>query len=324
MKRLKLTLPKGSLERATFELFNCAFYKISGQERTYRPMINDPDIELKILRPQEIPEYVATGIHDAGITGLDWIVETRAEVEKLLDLEFGKVEIVSAVPKELDKPIDSFFEEKWSNGLAVRISTEYLNIASEYLKALQSYKKRFGNLEPTVITPWWMKGSNPLALIFLSFGATEAKPPEDADAIIDVVETGLTLEQNNLKVEDTIMSSSAYLITNKQALSDTWKREKLYDLVALLRGVIEARKKIHIFVNVQKDNLNALLKILPSLKGPTISPLSKEGWYAVNTVVNKSELISIIPKLRKLAQGLVIHNPEQVLSLEEMWGNSNN
>lgn len=320
MNKLRLILPKGSLEEATFKLFADSFYQITGRERTYRPIINDKEIEIKILRPQEIPEYIAAGMHDAGITGLDWITETNANVEKLLNLEFGNVKIVSAVPKDLETTIDNFFEERWKRGLTVRISTEYLNIASRYIMALPSYKRRFNSKEPTVITPWWKKGDNPNALIFLSFGATEAKPPDDADAIIDVVETGLTLEQNNLRIEDVIMDSSAYLITNRQALSDPWKREKLYDLVALLSGVVDARKKVHIFVNVQRENLEALLKILPSLKGPTVSPLSNEGWYAVNTIVDKSELISLIPKLRKLAQGLVIHKPEQVLSLDEIRG----
>jgi len=319
LRKIKLTLPKGSLEKATYELFQGAFYKISGQDRMYRPVINDPEIELKILRPQEIPVYVAGGVYDVGITGVDWVIETGAKIERLLDLEYGRVRVVSAIQKSIKAPsIDSFFEDRWKKGLQVRISTEYLNLASKYLRSLPAYKRRFSNLEPQVVTPWWTKGRNPKAVIYLSFGATEAKPPEDAEAIIDVTETGSSLEQNNLEVADTIMVSTAHLITNRQALADPWKREKLYDLMAVLKGVVEARKKVHIFLNVREKDLAALLKALPALKRPTVSPLSEKGWFAVNTVVAKSEMLGLIPTLRRMAQGLVVHEPEQVLPLEEI------
>lgn len=319
MRKLKLALPKGSLEKATYGLFQGAFYKISGQERTYRPRINDPNIEVKVLRPQEIPVYVANGEHDVGITGVDWIIETGATVKQLLDLEYGKVRVVSAFQKSVRQPsIDSFFESKWRRGASVRVSTEYLNITSKYLMSLESYKRRFGTAEPMVVTPWWTKGRNPKAVVYLSFGATEAKPPEDADAIIDVAETGSSLEQNSLKVADEIIVSTARLITNRQAMADSSKREKIYDLVAGLKGVVEGRKKVHIFLNVRESNLDGLLKSLPALKGPTVNPLSVKGWYAINTVVAKSEMLRLLPVLRKRAQGLVVHAPDQVLSLEEM------
>jgi ATP phosphoribosyltransferase len=324
MRKLKLTLPKGSLEAATSELFRGAFYRIAGQERTYRPAINDPEIELKILRPQEIPVYVAGGVYDVGVTGVDWVVETGAKVEKLLDLEYGKVRVVSAIQKSVKgENTGRFFESRWSKGLPVRISTEYLNLATRYLKSIPAYKKRFGTQEPMVVTPWWTKGRNAKAAVFLSFGATEAKPPEDADAIIDVTETGSSLEQNNLKIVDTLMVSTAHLISNRRAMADPWKREKVYDLMAVLKGVVEARKKVHIFLNVKEKDLDRLLKALPALKRPTISPLSEKGWYAVNTVVAKSELLGLIPVLRRMAQGLVVHEPEQVLPLEELGGRKN-
>jgi ATP phosphoribosyltransferase len=214
--------------------------------------------------------------------------------------------------------IGRFFESRWKEGLPVRISTEYLNLASKYLKGLPAYKRRFGETEPQLVTPWWTKGKNPKALVYLSFGATEAKPPEDADAIIDVTETGSSLEQNNLRIADTIMVSTAHLISNMSAMADPWKREKIYDLMAVLKGVVEARKKVHIFLNVREKDLDRLLKTLPALKRPTISPLSQKGWYAVNTVVAKSELLGLIPVLRRMAQGLVVHEPEQVLPLEEL------
>ena len=319
MSRLKLALPKGSLEKATYEIFKGAFYSISGQERTYRPKINDPEIEVKTLRPQEIPFYVAGGVHDVGITGIDWVLETGADVENILDMEYGRVRVVSAVPKDVNAlSVSSFFEERWKKGATVRISTEYLNIASKYVMALPTYARRFGRLEPMVVTPWWTKGRNEMATIYLSFGATEAKPPEDADAIIDVIETGSTLEQNSLKVADEIMVSTARLITNRRALRNPWKKEKIIDLMAALKGVVEARKKVHIFLNVRDKDLDRLLKSLPALKRPTISPLSTKGWYAVNTVVARSEMLGLLPKIRKVAQGLVVHAPEQVLPLDEI------
>lgn len=321
MNKLKLTLPKGSLEAATSELFRGAFYKITGQERTYRPAINDPQIELKILRPQEIPIYVAGGVYDVGVTGIDWVLETGAKVERLLDLEYGRVRLVSAIQKSVKGgDINGFFESRWKSGLPVRISTEYLNLASKYLRSLPSYRRRFGGAEPQLVTPWWTKGRNSRALVYLSFGATEAKPPEDAEAIIDVTETGSSLEQNNLRVVDTIMVSTAHLISNRKAMADSWKREKIYDLMAVLKGVVEARKKVHVFLNVKEKDLERLLKTLPALKRPTVSPLSQKGWYAVNTVVAKSELLGLIPVLRRMAQGLVVHEPEQVLPLEELGG----
>ena len=319
LKNLKLALPKGSLEKATYDIFQRAFYRISGQDHTYRPLINDTEIELKILRPQEIPVYVAEGMQDAGITGIDWIMETGAYVEQLLNLEYGHVRLVAAIPKNLTySSMNSLLEEFWSQGRPVRISTEYLNLAAQYLKSTPAYKKRFGSQQPLIVTPWWRKGENATATIYLSFGATEAKPPEDADLIIDLMNTGATLEQNNLKPVDTIIESTAYLIANKQALSDSWKREKIYDVLALLKGVVEAQKRLHIFVNVKGENLQKLLDELPALREPTVSPLSEKGWYAINTVVEKAELLKLLPTLRRLAQGLVVHEPRQVLSLGEI------
>ena len=317
MAKLKLTLPKGSLEKATFEIFQKAFYGISGQDRTYRPLINDPDIELKVLRPQEIPVYVADGMQDAGITGIDWITETGAQVERVLNLEYGRVKIVAAIPESMPYgSVNSMLEDYWAKGKAVRISTEYLNLTSSYLKSTPAYKQRFAAKEPMLVTPWWRKGENPQAIVYLSFGATEAKPPEDADMIIDVTETGSTIEQNNLRQIETIMESSAHLIANKKAMEDAWKREKIVDVMVMLSGVVEAQKRLHIFVNVREENLQELLSQLPGLKRPTVSPLSEKGWFAVNTVIGKGELVTMLPTLRKLAQGLVIHEPQQVLSLE--------
>ena len=319
MEKVKFAIPAGSLAKATFEILQRSGYKVSGQERTYRPTINDPKIELKILRPQEIPVFVAEGLQDVGITGQDWIRETGADVEVLQNLEYGKICLVIAIPKSFGaNSISELMEDVWSKGKNFRISTEYLNIAAEYIKNSPAYRKRFGNSEPLIVTPWWRKGENPRAKIFLSFGATEAKPPENADCIMDATETGSTLEANNLKIIDTVMQSSAVLIANKKALADPQRKEKIYDILTLLKGVVDGSKRIHIFVNVKKTNLQKLLRELPALKNPTIAPLADENWCSVNTIVEKDCLIDLLPKIRKLAQGIVVYEPRQVLALDEI------
>ena len=169
-----------------------------------------------------------------------------------------------------------------------------------------------------MITPWWSRGENEQTKIILSFGATEAKPLVDSDAILEVVDTGTSIEQNGLKIVDCVMSSSATLIANNAALTDRWKGEKIADIVMLLRGVIEARKKLHIFVNVRKENLGDLLKALPALQAPTISELAREGWCAINTVIDRMEFLGIMPTMRRLAQGLVVYEPRQILPLDSI------
>ncbi len=320
MDKVKFAIPAGSLSKATAEFFARSGYKISGTDRTYRPAINDPQIEMKVLRPQEIPVFVNEGLQDIGITGEDWVKENRADVEILQNLEYGKIKLVVAVPKSVpeNSTMGDFMESIWSQGKNFRISTEYLNIASEYLKNTAQYKKRFGNADPMIVTPWWKKGDNTRAKIFLSFGATEAKPPEDSDCIMDVTETGSTIEANNLRIIDTVMRSAAVLIANKKSLEDAEKREKIYDIVALLKGVVDGSKRIHIFVNVKKANLQKLLTELPALKNPTISPLADDTWVSVNTVIEKDCLIELLPKIRKIAQGLVVYEPRQVLALDEI------
>ncbi len=320
MDKIKFAIPKGSLEKATAEFFSKSGFKIGASERTYRPSINDPKIEMKVLRPQEIPVFVSEGLQDIGITGEDWVKENKADVEILQNLEYGKIRLVIAVPESVPEgtTLGEFMESIWVQGKNFRISTEYLNIASEYLKSTPQYKKRFGNAEPILVTPWWKKGDNPRAKIFLSFGATEAKPPENSDCIMDVTETGTTIEANNLRIIETVLKSSAILIANKKTLQDPEKREKIYDIVALLKGVVDGSKRIHIFVNVKKANLNKLLTELPALKNPTISPLADDAWVGVNTVIEKECLIELLPRIRKLAQGLVVYEPRQVLALDEI------
>jgi ATP phosphoribosyltransferase len=325
MEKVKFAIPAGSLAEATFEILNRSGYNVSGQERTYRPRINDPRIELKILRPQEIPVFVSEGLQDVGITGQDWIKETGADVEVLQNLEYGKIRLVIAIPKSFNaNSIVELMEDVWNKGRNFRVSTEYLNIATEYIKSSPAYQKRFGKSEPLIVTPWWRKGENARAKIFLSFGATEAKPPENSDCIMDVTETGSTLDANNLKIIEDVMQSSAVLIANKEALQDSQKKEKIYDILTLLKGVVDGSKRIHIFVNVKKTNLEKLLAELPALRNPTVAPLADENWCSVNTIIEKDCLITLLPKIRKLAQGIVVYEPRQVLALDEITRRESN
>jgi ATP phosphoribosyltransferase len=319
MPTVKFAVPKGSIEEVTFKLLEQAWQSVSGRGRTYRVKLGDPEIDVKILRPQEIPTYIQEGFYDVGITGRDWILEAKANVEILLDLEIGRVKQVIAAPTSFPyNSLDEMIADFAKNNRTLRISSEYLTTTSSYIKSSAAYKKHFGNADPMIITPWLRVGENKKVEIFLSFGATEAKPPEDVDAIFDITETGTTLSQNNLKIIDKVAESTAVLVANKKSLKDPVKREKIADMVALIRGVVDARKKLHVFVNVKKENLPKLLKELPALKRPTVSPLSEDGWYGVNTVIDKNEFIRIVPKLRKLAQGLVVLEPKQILPLDEI------
>ena len=316
---VKFAIPEGSIEDATFKVLERSWTKVKRRDRTYRVTLDDPQIEVKMLRPQEIPNLVFDGLYDVGITGKDWVLETNADVQTLLDLEYGKIKLVIAIPdsynfKSLDEMIAAYAKKK----KILRISSEYLTTAAKFIKQSKSYKKLYGSKDPLIITPWLRIGSNKNVQIHLSFGATEAKPPDDVDAIMDVTETGTTLTQNQLKIVDTVLESSAILIANKSSLRDKTKREKIYDIVTMLRGAVEGKEHLHIFLNVQEKNLNKLLKELPSLKRPTISPLSEKGWYGLNTIIPKSEFHKLIPKLRKIAQGLVVHEPKQILALEEI------
>ena len=313
--KVKFAVPKGSLEAATYDILSRAMLRLHGADRTYRPVVDDPGLEVKILRPQEIPVLVMSGAYDIGITGVDWVRETGADVLELMDLEYGRVQIVVAEPntnnhKSLSEVIEAY--------PTLKISTEYLNTTVKHIMANPAYRKLYGVMQPQVVTPWWTRGENERVKIFLSFGATEAKPPEDADIIVDASQTGITLEKNNLRVVEVIAESTARLIANRDAYNNPLKREKILDIVTLLRGVVESGKKLHIFANVHEENLSKLLSLLPSLKSPTISPLSDKGWYAINTVIPRGELLKILPILRKLAQGLVIHEPQLILPLEDI------
>lgn len=318
MIKVRLALPKGHLSDETLRILTDAGYDISGSGRTYSPRINDEHISLRILRPQEIPLYVQQGLIDIGITGRDWIRETNAEVDVLLDLEYSKVRLVLAVPAEWTdiQSLSDLVDKRCMERRDIKVSTEYLNLATAFIKENSRYAKEYGTTQPIVITPWWSRGSNDAVKIMLSFGATEAKPLVDADAIIEVVDTGTSLEQNRLKAIECVMESSAVLIANRSIMSDRCKKEKVADIVTLLRGVVEARRKLHIFVNVREDNLAHLLDSLPALKTPTVSRLAGEGWCAINTVIERKDFLEIMPTMRRLAQGLVVYEPRQILPLD--------
>ena len=319
MSQVKFAIPKGSLEEATFKLLDESWTKVNRQSRTYRVFLDDPNIMVKMLRPQEIPTLVSEGLYDVGITGKDWVGETKADVETILDLEYGKIRLVVAFPDKYSyKNLDAMIADYAKKKKTLRISSEYLTTAAKFLKESKSYKKYYGSKEPMIVTPWVRLGTNKKVQIHLSFGATEAKPPEDVDAIMDVTETGTTLKQNKLKIVDEVLTSTAHLIVNKKSLIDPKKREKIFDIVTLLRGAVHGRKYLHIYLNVEEKNLKKLLTQMPSLKRPTVSPLSEDGWFGVNTVIKKEEFHKLIPKLRKLAQGLVVHEPRQILELEEI------
>lgn len=318
---VRLAIPKGSLEEATFRMLKRSWTRVSRKDRTYRVYLDDPDITVKMLRPQEIPTLVAEGLYDAGITGSDWVGESRAGVEELLDLEYGRIRLVAAMPDGASYGgLDSMVSDYARRKKTLRISSEYLTTSAAYVKQLPSYRKEFGDRDPLIVTPWVRSGSNEGVRIVLSFGATEAKPPEDVDAIIDVTETGTTLRQNGLRVTEQLLESSARLVANRASLRDEQKRAKLHDMVALMRGAVEGVKYLHMYVNVESGNLEKLLSSVPSLKRPTVSPLGEDGWYGVNTVILKSEFHKLIPVLRRLAQGIVVHEPRQILELDGRGG----
>ncbi len=279
--KLKLGIPKGSLENATVDLFRRAGFNINISSRSYFPGIDDPDIECMLIRAQEMARYVQDGVLDAGLTGFDWVVENEADVHVVADLvyakqSFGKVRWVLAVPESAPVKTVKDLEGKV-------IATELVNATKRYLER---------------------NGVN--AKVEFSWGATEVKPPVLADAIVEVTETGSSLRANNLRIVETIMESNTQLIANKTAWADDWKRRKLSDIKMLLDGAINALGKVGLMLNVEKSNLDAVLAVLPALKKPTISHLSDDNWLALNTILEEITVRNIIPRLKEAgAQGIV-------------------
>ncbi len=279
--KLKLGIPKGSLENATIDLFRRAGFQITTSSRSYFPAIDDPEIECMMIRAQEMARYVEDGVLDAGLTGRDWVMENEADVVKVADLiyakqSFGKVRWVLAVPES--SPVQSVQD------LDGKI------IATELVGATRRYLAERG-----------VK-----AKVEFSWGATEVKPPHLADAIVEVTETGSSLRANKLRIVEVIMESNTQLVANRQAWEDPWKRRKLEDIRLLLEGAISALGKVGLMLNVHRDNLATVLAVLPALKNPTVSPLSDGEWLAVNTILDESTVRTIIPRLKEAgAQGIV-------------------
>jgi len=281
MSTLRLGIPKGSLQDATVQLFAKAGWRISVNTRSYFPGIDDPEIECMLVRAQEMARYVETGALDAGITGRDWVFETGADVAEIGELLYSKqslapVRWVLAVPE--DGAIQSV---KDLEGKV--IATEVVNLTTKYLAR-----------------------HNVSARVEFSWGATEVKVPQLADAIVEVTETGSSLRANRLRIVDTVLESRTVFIANRGSISDTWKCEKISNLVLLLTGAIAAYTKVGIMLNVRKEHLAAVLGVLPALKNPTVSTLSDPEWIAVNTIVDENIVRTIIPRLKAAgAQGIV-------------------
>ncbi len=281
MKKLKIGLPKGSLQENTFELFKKAGFKIYTESRQYKPYCDDEEVDITLVRAQEIPKYVEEGVFDCGITGYDWILETNAKVKQICELVYSKsgfrpVRWVVAVPESSN--INSITQLKNK-----RISTELVNYVKKYFK----------------------KKNIPVKVEF-SWGATEAKVPDLADAIVELTETGSSLKANKLKIIEEILVSTTRFIANYNSLKDAWKKEKIENIALLLKGALEAEGMVGLKMNVEKKNLEKIEKILPSLKNPTISPLSDQNWVAVEVILKETEVKKIIPLLKKLgAQGII-------------------
>jgi len=281
MNRLKLGIPKGSLQEATLELFARAGWKITISSRSYVPTVDDPEIECLLVRAQEMARYVETGALDAGITGHDWVVETSSDVEELAELVYAKQRL-SRVRWVLAVQEDSAIREP--RDLQGKV------IATEIVRITEKYLKRHG------VT----------ARVDFSWGATEVKVPQLADAIVEVTETGSSLRANRLRIVDTVLESATVFIMNRAAAADAWKKEKAENVILMLQGAIAAASKVGLILNVRKEDLDHVLAILPALKNPTISMLSDPEWVAVNTIVEESVVRQILPKLKAAnAQGIV-------------------
>ena len=288
--RLKFGLPKGSLQESTVQLFRQAGFQVSSTERSYFPNIDDEEMELVLLRAQEMSRYVEAGAIDAGITGHDWIMENSSDVVKVLDLTYSKqgfepVRWVLAVP--LDSKIT---RPKDLDGK--RLATELVNITRSYLK---SHKVN--------------------AIVEFSWGATEAKVGANlVDAIVELTETGTSLRANKLRIVDTICTSTTQLIANKLAWRDPWKKKKLESLATLLKGAIAARSKVGLKLNVSKKNLKSVLDILPAIKKPTVSTLSSAGWFAIETVLDEKVVRTLIPELKKAGgEGIIEYSLNKII-----------
>lgn len=287
--KLKLGLPKGSLQDATFALFERAGYHLKVSSRSYQPIVDDESIEPILLRPQEIPMYLAQGLIDAGLTGADWIADTGVDVHEVCELRYSKlttnpIRIVLAVHE--DSPFHSIKDLEGK-----RIATEYERLTRRYLEA---------------------NGVN--AEVSFSWGACEVKVPTLVEAIVVNTETGNSLRAHNLRIIETLLTSTTRFVANHQAMQDNWKREKIESLEILLTGAMNAAKLVGLKMNLPKDQQSEILGILPALKNPTLSPLADEGWVAAEVILNEREVRELIPKLKRAgATGLVEYPLNKVI-----------
>jgi ATP phosphoribosyltransferase len=278
---LKLGLPKGSLEGATIDLFRRAGFLITVAPRSYFPAIDDPEIECMLVRAQEMARYVEDGALDCGITGYDWVLESRADVLPVRDLVYAK---------------QRFSAVRWV--VAVPESSPIRSVADLEGKVVAT--------ELVGVTERWLDEHGVTAKVEFSWGATEAKLPLLADAIVEVTETGSSLRANNLRIVDTVLESTTRFIANRGAWDDPAKRRKIEDVVMLLTGAITALDKVGLMLNVEEQNLERVLAVLPALHTPTVSSLSDARWLAVNTILEEAVVREIIPRLKEAgAQGIV-------------------
>jgi ATP phosphoribosyltransferase len=289
MKQLKVVLPKGSLQKATFELFAKAGIKITLEERSYFPYCDDPDLDIRLLRAQEIAPYVEKGLFDCGITGYDWIKESGAKVKEIGELSYAKSGLrvarwVVAVP--MDSPV-----KKLKDLEGKCIATELVNVVKEFLKE----KKIKAKVE-------------------FSWGATEAKVPELVDAIVELTETGSSLRANNLRIVEDVLSSTPRLVANKKSFTDSWKREKIENLYILLQGALNAYGLVGLKMNLEEKKLPEVMKILTALKKPTVSRLTLPGWIALEVILEEKTVKKIIPALKRAgAQGIIEYPLNKVI-----------
>jgi ATP phosphoribosyltransferase len=280
-RKLRLAIPNGSLQQATVDLFCRAGYNMAVEARSYYPTVDDDEIECMLVRPQEQPRYIQDGLIDAGITGYDWMVETKAKVVEVLDMVYSKVSRrptrwVLVVPEA--SPVREVRDLEGK-----RIATELLRVVNDYLD-------RHGVR----------------ALVEYSYGATEVKPPVLADAIVDATETGSSLRANNLRIVDSVIESTPRFVASPQAWDDPWKRQKIEDIALMLRGAIAAEGKVWLSMNVQRAHLDGVLAILPALDKPTVASLSDPEWVDVTTIVEEDLVHQLAPRLKDAgARGIV-------------------
>ncbi|MDR3735753.1 MAG: ATP phosphoribosyltransferase [Acidobacteriaceae bacterium] len=282
--KLKLGIPKGSLQDATIALFERAGWKIYPSGRSYFPSINDPEIECMLVRAQEMARYVEHGALDAGLTGNDWVMENQTDVEYVTSLTYSKVSR-QKVKWVLCVPNDSPFQ-KPEDLAGKTIATELVEFTKRY----------------------FAEKNIPVKVEF-SWGATEVKPPTLADAIVEVTETGSSLRANNLRIIETLMESETQLIANKSSFKDEWKRNKIQTLALMLNAAIDAQNQVGLMLNVRKTDLDAVLGVLPALNSPTVSHLHDPNWVALNTILEQSAVRDVIPKLKSAGATGIVEYP---------------